>query len=72
LDDQPGVTAHIAGYTVTRTESALAVSGVGVVGLFVGLHLLNLLAEAGGAPTAALLDTADERSDAEPCEQDPN
>ncbi|WP_121823084.1 sensor domain-containing protein [Halostella salina] len=62
LYNQPGVTYQFGGYTVSTLETALAVSGVGVVGAFVGLHLLNWLAETGAAVTAALLDVADERS----------
>jgi len=68
LYDQAGVTYQFAGYTVTTVESALAVSGLGVVGVFVGLHLLNWLAEIGAAVTAALLDIADERGRDEPAE----
>ena len=65
LYDQPGVTLYVGSYSVSTLESALAVSGLGVLGAFVGLHLLNRLAEVGAAVTAALLDVADERADTE-------
>ncbi|WP_135822121.1 sensor domain-containing protein [Halostella litorea] len=68
LYDQPGVVYHVGGYTVTTLETALAISGAGLVGVFVGFYLLNRLAEAGAAVTAALLDVANERSDAEPAD----
>jgi len=57
--DVAGVTYSLGPYPVETFDRAVVGGALGVIGVFIGLHLLNGLARLGGFLTAALLGTPD-------------
>jgi hypothetical protein len=64
LYDSPDTSYRIGQYVVDTLPEALAAFGVGVVGLFVALNALNVLADLGGVVTEQLLRVGREATEA--------